>query len=151
MVRYSTLILIIILLVAILAGAPAVNAQGGWQCQWTVVNGPVTGGYISGRGCIRYPDPYSMSVWADTYLSASVPPTWIYTRVIGYDNCGGGPWSQRASTDHYDGPNVTYGTSGVATGGIQNCGQFGHGYRVEGWHEKLTGSTWEGYSGNVYW
>lgn len=156
MARLAIFIMVLfagLILVATNHDQTPVAEASSWECQWTVINAPVTGGYISGRGCRQFPDPYCCpwQVWADTYLSATVPPTWIYTRVIGYDICAGASgWSLRMWTEHYDGPSITYGTSGIANGTYQNCSQ-GHSYRVEGWHEKLTGSTWEGYSGNVYW
>lgn len=150
MAKYLAMILVSACLILLFSfAAPMVEASD-WQCQWTVVDGAVTGGTISGRGC-RLVNFANWEVWADTYLSAPPSPQ-IYTRVIGYDLCAGFGWVQEMFTDHND-FNTTYGTSGnPAYGSFQDC-QTGHYYRVEGWHEKWEPSTnrWEGYSGNVDW
>jgi|GEM_PF-3261853 len=84
MKRLGLVIFAVILMMGFfVAGTTGVQASwGGWSCKWTVVNYPVTGGYVSGRGCIQWTTQGTLlwRIWGDTYAPWS---RWVYTRVQG--------------------------------------------------------------------
>ncbi len=123
-----------------------------WSCQWAVLNYPVTGGYLNGRGCARWWDGAELQwlIWADTYVPTSAT---ITTYVYGYDSCNGGAsWTYRMSTWHID-YNAGYGTSGnPVQGSYANCAPgSNHKYRTDSGHfrQATSGSSSEGTWGMV--
>ncbi len=131
-------------------------AEAAWtpsQCQWTVVNKPVTGGTLNGRGCLSWWDGAELlwRIWGDTYAPFSYD---ISTLVNGYDTCDGGAhWVFQMTSNYHDDFNASHGTSGGwKSGPYQNC-TSSHTYRVEGSHfrKKTSSSGWEGGWGNAYW
>jgi hypothetical protein len=154
MKRLGLVIFAVILMMGFfVAGTTGVQASwGGWSCKWTVVNYPVTGGYVSGRGCVQWTTQGTLlwRIWGDTYAPWS---RWVYTRVQGYEGCGE-PTQFRVEasrTAEY----TNYGTSGVSGSVVAfTCpSDRPHRYRVVGQHARWEASrgTWEGTIGSADW
>lgn len=156
MARNLTLLFLVLLVLgSFLLVVPTVEAAWTpWNCKWTVVNKPVTGGTLNGRGCASWWDGANLlwKVWGDTYAPQSYV---ISTLVDGYDTCDGGAhWVKQMSTGYYNSFNTTYGTTGGgAQGPYQDC-TSGHTYRADGSHFRKQlndASPWEGSWGTVFW
>ncbi len=155
MTRNSRPVLVVLILFVLFFALVSIAAAAWtpWSCKWTVVSYPVTGGTLSGRGCVQWWDGAELlwKVWGDTYTPQSYV---ISTRVDGYDTCDGGAhWVYQMSTGYYNNYNTTYGTTGSGKqGAYQNC-MSGHIYRADGSHfrKQTSSSGWEGRWGTVYW
>jgi len=122
------------------------DGWGPWNCHWTVLNYPVTGGLLSGRTCPSYwqGSGFSWRLWGDTYAPWS---DGIDTQGYGYDRCGTNPFTLQIETYNRN-YNTTYGTSGSPVSGVyQDCPGTGHDYLIQGAHNRF--NPWEGTWG--YW
>ena len=156
MAKYTTLVLFIMLLILVLLfeQVPSVYADWSpWSCQWSVINYPVSTGYLNGRGCASWWRGIALQwmIWGDTYVPTS---TEVFTMVIGYDSCdGGNTWTYQNMIRWHSTYNTWYGTSGdPVVGPYQNCSQYQiHKYRIDSTHtmQPTPGANFEGKSGTV--
>lgn len=110
---------------------------------------------MTARGCQQVYQSVTVAafeVWSDSYPGLYMYQ--LYTFVEGLDTCNGGAsWAVDMSTQHYDGIEVNYGTSGAPVlGSYNNCFQGGsHVYRVmtSNYAKWSSASQWEGSSGFV--